>query len=275
VVVGDQGALDGCAYEPVVPYAGVEREEPLDDAGPQPGGTAAAVAFGAELVLQWCSSICRACSRSPYSLGLARPNPVTVPSQVQMISSLLPQYQREWLGQYPYPAQPHRPERLAVMTECPLGTGVASISRSSDRQPAPLVIKAQQDLGYRDARQLGVSHFRPAARPAPSEPERGNDAIGQFHIQCGQESVQVSDHDGLQGPACVRTSILDTLHISVTGHPRRVALQAPDQARNPGQRPRAQAAPSPGPSMPTQNGGGVQLRSEARHGWALHAPELR
>ena len=44
-------------------------------------------------------SICRACSRSPYSLGLARQNPVTVPSQVQMSSSLAPQYQREWLGQ--------------------------------------------------------------------------------------------------------------------------------------------------------------------------------
>src|SRR2546430_13061742 len=46
-------------------------------------------------------SICRAASRSPYSLGLARPNPVTVPSQVQIKVSLLPQYQREWLGQYP------------------------------------------------------------------------------------------------------------------------------------------------------------------------------
>jgi hypothetical protein len=136
-----------------VPDRGVEREQALDDAGPQAGGDAAAVPFEAELVLQrpddrldplaqpvrevpggrlvlarradqgqaqvrageegfgaftgqplsvmiavpgagrlagWWSSICRACSRSPTSLGLARPNPVTVPSQVQMNSSLLP-----------------------------------------------------------------------------------------------------------------------------------------------------------------------------------------
>jgi hypothetical protein len=49
----------------------------------------------------WSVSVCRACWRSPYSFGLARLNPVTVPSQLQISSSLLPQYQREWLGQYP------------------------------------------------------------------------------------------------------------------------------------------------------------------------------
>ena len=42
-----------------------------------------------------------------------------------------PQYQREWLGQYPYPAYPDRPERRAVTADWPQGTGVASISRSS------------------------------------------------------------------------------------------------------------------------------------------------
>src|SRR6266536_3982367 len=52
VVVGDQGSLDGCADIPVVPDAGVEREQALDDPGPQAGGDAAAVAFEAELVLQ-------------------------------------------------------------------------------------------------------------------------------------------------------------------------------------------------------------------------------
>ena len=56
---------------------------------------------GAGRLAGWRSSIWRASSRSPKSLGLARVNPVTVPSQVQMSSSLLPQYQREWLGQYP------------------------------------------------------------------------------------------------------------------------------------------------------------------------------
>ena len=39
-------------------------------------------------------------STAPASLGLARANPVTVPSQVTMSSSVPPQYQREWLGQY-------------------------------------------------------------------------------------------------------------------------------------------------------------------------------
>jgi hypothetical protein len=52
VVVGDQGSLDGGADLPVVPDAGVEGEEPLDDAGPESCGHAAAVAFEAELVLQ-------------------------------------------------------------------------------------------------------------------------------------------------------------------------------------------------------------------------------
>src|SRR6266567_1388890 len=86
---------------------------------------------GAGRFAGWCRSICRACWRSPYSLGLARPNPVTVPSQVQISSSLLPQYQREWLGQYPYPAYPNRSERRAVTTDWPHETGVASISRTS------------------------------------------------------------------------------------------------------------------------------------------------
>jgi hypothetical protein len=52
VVIGDQGSFNRGADEPVVPDAGVEREQPLDDAGPQPGGDAPAVAFEAELVLQ-------------------------------------------------------------------------------------------------------------------------------------------------------------------------------------------------------------------------------
>src|SRR5450755_602162 len=54
---------------------------------------------GAGRFAGWRSRVWRACWRSPYSLGLARLNPVMVPSQVQMISSLEPQYQREWLGQ--------------------------------------------------------------------------------------------------------------------------------------------------------------------------------
>ena len=50
MVVGDQGSLDGGADLPVVPDAGVEGEEPLDDAGPESCGDAAAVAFEAGLM---------------------------------------------------------------------------------------------------------------------------------------------------------------------------------------------------------------------------------
>jgi hypothetical protein len=42
-----------------------------------------------------------------------------------------------------------------------------------DARPVPLVIEPQQHLGHRDACQLGVGHFRPAARPAPGEPASG------------------------------------------------------------------------------------------------------
>jgi hypothetical protein len=52
VIVRDQGALDRRADLSVVPDRGVEREQPLDDPRPQPGGDPAAVAFEAELVLR-------------------------------------------------------------------------------------------------------------------------------------------------------------------------------------------------------------------------------
>jgi hypothetical protein len=52
VIVCDEGALDRRAGLPVVPDAGVEREQALEDAGPQACGDAAAVVFEAELVLQ-------------------------------------------------------------------------------------------------------------------------------------------------------------------------------------------------------------------------------
>ena len=108
---------------------------------------------GAGRFAGWSFSICRDCSRSPKSLGLARPKPVTVPSQVQMSSSLAPQYQREWLGQYPYPAHPYRSERFAVMTECPHGTGVASISRSSSALPGVA------SASYRSAASISGARF--------------------------------------------------------------------------------------------------------------------
>ncbi len=60
---------------------------------------------GAGRFAGWRSGACRVWSRSlcgfGFGFGFARLNPVAVPSQVQMISSLAPQYQREWLGLYP------------------------------------------------------------------------------------------------------------------------------------------------------------------------------
>jgi hypothetical protein len=50
---------------------------------------------GCGAVAGWSLSIVRAWSRSPASFGLARANPVTDPSQVQITSSVPPQYQRE------------------------------------------------------------------------------------------------------------------------------------------------------------------------------------
>ena len=45
---------------------------------------------GAGRLAGWSLSICRACSRSPKSLGLARPKPVTVQSQVQRAAACCP-----------------------------------------------------------------------------------------------------------------------------------------------------------------------------------------
>jgi hypothetical protein len=56
---------------------------------------------GAGRFAGWRSRVCQAWSRSPCIFGLARLNPVTVPSQVQVSSSSQPQYQREWRAQYP------------------------------------------------------------------------------------------------------------------------------------------------------------------------------
>src|ERR1039458_3723989 len=52
VIVGDQGWLDRRARQPVVPDRGVEREQALDHAGPQPGGYPAAMVLGTGLALQ-------------------------------------------------------------------------------------------------------------------------------------------------------------------------------------------------------------------------------
>jgi hypothetical protein len=52
VIIGDEAALDRGADLTVEPDDGVKSEQALHDAGPQPSGCPAAVAFEAELVLQ-------------------------------------------------------------------------------------------------------------------------------------------------------------------------------------------------------------------------------
>ena len=55
-----------------------------------------------------------------------------------------------------------------------------------------------------------------AARAGPAKAGRRNDPVGQFHVKCGQESVQVGDHGGLQGPDVCRHA--DSGHSSLTSH---------------------------------------------------------
>jgi hypothetical protein len=66
-------------------------------------------------------------------------------------------------------------------------------------EPVPLIVIAQQDLRHGQAHQLGVGHLGRLARPAAAKAGGGDDPVGQFHVKCGQEGVQVGDHDGLQG----------------------------------------------------------------------------
>ena len=268
---------------------------------------------GAGRFAGWRSSVWRAWSRSPCSLGFARLNPVTVPSQVQISSSLAPQYQREWLAQYPYAGVPVQVRALRGDGGLPHGTGVASISRSSSAvagvasashrsaasisgaqvpqpqvvlalaqqsreqvpdelrrgaQPAPLAVAAQQDLRDGQAGQLGVGDLRRPARPAAAEPAQRDDPVGQFHVECGQESVQVGDHDGLQGPDVCENA--DSGHSSLTGHAplQRVAVRPSRQPRNTDQRSRRRSGSASGapPRVRTRQSGvlwRVRLAREA------------
>ena len=93
-------------------------------------------------------------------------------------------------------------------------------------QPVPLVVIAQQHLRHRQARPAR-RRSPPAACPARDrvKPARGDDAVGQFHVECGQESVQVGDHGGLQGPDVCRHA--DPGHSSLTGHGPLAACRRP------------------------------------------------
>ena len=117
---------------------------------------------GAGRFAGWRSRVCRAWSRSPCSLGFARLNPVTVPSQ---------------------------------------------------------------DLRHGQAGELGVGDVRRPSRPAAAGPAQRDDPVGQFHVECGQEGVQVGDHDGLQGPDVCENA--DPGHSSLTGHAPPAACRRP------------------------------------------------
>jgi hypothetical protein len=98
----------------------------------------------------WSVSICRACSRSPKSLGFARPNPVTVPSQAISRSSSVPS-----------PAV----QVSSLGNRCPTCLAAArSQCRSSSKRSSA--------LGHGQAYQLGVGHLRRLAGPAAAEPPR-------------------------------------------------------------------------------------------------------
>ena len=67
-------------------------------------------------------------------------------------------------------------------------------------QPVPLVVAPEQDLRHGQAGELGVGDVRRPSRPAAAGPAQRDDPVGQFHVECGQEGVQVGGHDGLRGP---------------------------------------------------------------------------
>jgi len=61
---------------------------------------------------------------------------------------------------------------------------VADLSRNS---LSPWRGRIRQHLGYSLTCQLGVGHLRRPTWAGPGEAQRGNDVVGQFHVECGQE----------------------------------------------------------------------------------------
>jgi hypothetical protein len=200
---------------------------------------------GAGRFAGWRSRVCRAWSRSPCSLGFARLNPVTVPSQVQMISSLAPQYQPGMARAVPVAGVPeqagvfrgdgggaardrggvHQPRvlrgrrggvgepargGLRQRRDLPepgvvLALGQQRREQAPDlarggAQPVPLAVAPEQDLRHGQAGELGVGDVRRPSRPAAAGLAQRDDPVGQFHVECGQEGVQVGGHGGLRGP---------------------------------------------------------------------------
>src|SRR6266700_8403063 len=69
-------------------------------------------------------------------------------------------------------------------------------------QPVPLLVMAQQDMCDGQADQLGVGYVQGLAWTGPGEPARGDDAVGQFHIECDY----LEPESGC--PRCKRRSVL-------------------------------------------------------------------
>jgi hypothetical protein len=66
--------------------------------------------------------------------------------------------------------------------------------------PAPLAGDPQQMLGDSQAQQLGIGQRRLAAGPVITRPaQRGQRAVGQVHVECGQEGVKVVRHKTIFG----------------------------------------------------------------------------
>jgi hypothetical protein len=67
--------------------------------------------------------------------------------------------------------------------------------RAGIADPAPFAGDAQQLLGYRQARQLGVGQCWLAAGPVLTRPaQRRQRAVVEMNVECGQEGVQVVRH---------------------------------------------------------------------------------
>src|SRR5271165_3755524 len=86
VVIGDQRALDRCADLPVEPDRGVEGEQPLNDAGPQPGRDTATVAFQAELVFEVGDTLQEYSHRLPAEVEITNPRHPLAGQRVPVVS---------------------------------------------------------------------------------------------------------------------------------------------------------------------------------------------
>ena len=101
-------------------------------------------------------------------------------------------------------------------------------------QPVPLVVVPEQDLRHGQAGELGVGDFRRPSRPGAAGPAKRDDPVGQFHVECGQEGVQVGGHDGLQGPDVWLARVQRPPLLVASGRARDPASRCPPVLAAPG-----------------------------------------